>query len=92
LNLWLLGASVLLASNDSDDENHGASRRLLLWNEPLASLDLAFYEVADVAVRSWQDPSAARRFLERLDALGDDGGIIRADTALLTDASALAHD
>jgi hypothetical protein len=46
LNLWFLDASILLASEDPDDENHEDSRRLLVGSDPLATLDLAFYPTA----------------------------------------------
>jgi predicted nucleic acid-binding protein len=90
LNLWLLDASVVLASEDVDDEHHHDARRLLSGTDPLATLDLAFYEVANVAVRSWRDRSAGARLRQRLRAIADDGGLVRADEELLTDACALA--
>lgn len=90
MTLWLLDASVLLASEDADDENHLDARRLLGGDDPLATLDLAFYEVTNVAVRAWHDLSAARRLRERLAAVADDGGLARADVPLLADASLIA--
>jgi len=42
--LWLLDASILLTSEDTDDDHHRDSCRLLEGNDPLATLDLAFYE------------------------------------------------
>jgi predicted nucleic acid-binding protein len=92
LNLWLLDSSVLLASEDPDDENHGDARRLLGGSDPLATLDLAFYEVTNVAVRAWGDPSAAHRLRERVAAVADDGGLIRANAALIADAAAVAYE
>jgi predicted nucleic acid-binding protein len=92
LNLRLLDASVLLASEDVDDDHHSDARRLLSGDEPLATLDLAFYEVANVAVRVWQDLSAAQRLRERLAAVADDAGIVRADGELLANAAALADE
>lgn len=47
--MWLLDASVLLASEDRDDANHRDAVRLLSAPAPLSSLDLAHYEVANVA-------------------------------------------
>ena len=92
MTLWLLDASVLLSSEDPDDANHGDARRLLEGDDPLATLDLAFYEVANVAVRSWRDHSAAHRLRERVAAVADDGGLIRAETTLLASAEAIAEE
>lgn len=92
MNLWLLDASILLASEDPDDEHHGDSRRLLEGSDPLATLDLAFYEVTNVAVRSWRDQTAARRLRSRVTAVADDGGLVRADTQLLKSAAAIAEE
>lgn len=92
MNLWLLDSSVLLASEDPDDENHRDARRLLAGTDPLATLDIAFYEVTNVAVRAWRDLSAAHRLRERVAALADDGGLVRANADLIADAAALAHE
>ncbi|MDR0594281.1 MAG: PIN domain-containing protein [Bifidobacteriaceae bacterium] len=90
MKLQLLDASVLLASEDADDPNHAAARRLLEGAAPLATLDLAFYEVANVAVRSWHDQEAAGRLQARVAAIAEDGGVVRADLKLISDAAALA--
>ncbi len=92
MTLWFLDASTLLASEDPDDENHGDARRLLGGGDPLATLDLAFYEVTNVAMRAWRDPPAARRLRERVTAVADDGGLVRADEALIADAAAVADE
>jgi predicted nucleic acid-binding protein len=90
VTLWLLDASVLLASEDTDDAHHLAAVRLLRGEDPLATLDLAYYEVANVAVRAWGDEAAAGRLSQRLAALGEDGGLVRADATLLQDAAQTA--
>ncbi len=90
MNLWLLDASALLASEDPDDEHHDDCRRLLAGADPLATLDLAFYEVTNVALRSWHDHAAARRLQARVSALGDDAGLVRANARLLEDAAVIA--
>ncbi len=87
-----MDASVLLASEDADDENHRDARRLLGGGDSLATLDLAFYEVANVAVRAWRDHSAAHRLRERVAAVGSDGGIVRVEPSLLTDAVTIAEE
>ncbi len=92
MNLWLLDSSVLLASEDPDDENHRDARRLLRGSDRLATLDIAFYEVTNVAVRAWRDLLAARRLQERVVAVAGDGGLVRANADLIADAAALADE
>lgn len=92
MNLWLLDASVLLAAEDPDDDHHGDARWLLGFEDRLATLDLAFYEVTNVAVRAWHDQAAATRLQERVAALADDGGLSRADPSLISMATEIAAD
>ncbi|HUY08397.1 MAG TPA: PIN domain-containing protein [Candidatus Dormibacteraeota bacterium] len=92
MTLWLVDASVLLAREDLDDANHNQAVQLLAGPDPLATLDLAFYEVTNVAVRSWHDESAARRLCERISAVADDGGLVRADSQLLVNAALIAAE
>lgn len=92
MSLWLLDASVFLASEDPDDENHRDAARLLAGSDPLATIDLAYYEVTNVAIRAWRDLSAAHRLRERVKAVGDDGGLARADATLLEAAAAVADE
>jgi predicted nucleic acid-binding protein len=92
LNLWFLDSSVLLASEDPDDENHGDARQLLGGSDQLATLDLALYEVTNVAIRAWHDRSAAHRLRERVTAVADDGGLLRGTSALTSDAAAVADE
>jgi predicted nucleic acid-binding protein len=87
---WLLDASVMLAAEDSDDPNHADARILLEGPLPVATLDLAFYETTNVAIAAWSDAMAARRLRELIAAVADDGGLIRADPALLDTAAQLA--
>lgn len=87
---WLADASVLLAREDVDDAHHNYARALLEGPEPVATLDLAYYEVTNVAIRAWGDASAARRLRGLVAALGDDGGLVRADEALVAGAADLA--
>jgi predicted nucleic acid-binding protein len=92
LSLWVLDASVLLASENPDDVNHGDASQLLEGGDPLATLDLAFYEVTNVAIRSWQDHSAAHRLRERIAAVADDGGLIPVDASLIAHATTIAEE
>jgi predicted nucleic acid-binding protein len=92
VNVWFLDASILLASEDPDDEHHDDSRLLLTGADPLATLDLAFYEVTNVAVRSWRDQTAARRLQSRVTAVADDAGLVRVDARLLESATTIADE
>ena len=88
----LLDASVLLAAFDSEDDHHGPARRLLEDEETtLATLDLARYEVANVAVRAWRAPKSVASLLATVDRLADDGGVLTSTSALLTQAAELAE-
>jgi predicted nucleic acid-binding protein len=57
----------------------------------LATLDLARYEVANVAVRSWRDPASVPPLLAALDRIAEDGGLVVANNPLLRDAAELAE-
>jgi len=88
----LLDASVILAAFDSDDELHGPSQTLLADPEAtLATLDLARYEVANVAVRGWCELARVAPLLEAIDRISGDGGVMPSTTALLNRAAKLAE-
>lgn len=61
-------------------------------DNPIATLDLAYFEVANVAVRAWNDLAAADRLLARVAAIDEDGGVVRADVALLAVAAGIAAE
>jgi predicted nucleic acid-binding protein len=89
---FLLDASVLLAAFDPDDVHHESARVLLSDDEAtLATLDLARFEVANVAVRAWRAPELVAPLLATIDRLADDGGVFRSTDALLTRAAELAE-
>lgn len=87
---WLLDASVLLAREDVDDDQHDHARLLLERPDPIATLDLAYYEVTNVALRAWNDVAAARRLRSVVAALEADGGLVRCDEALIAATAELA--
>jgi len=64
---------------------------LLAGPAALATLDLAFYEVSNVAVRAWRDHGAARRLSGLVDAIAQDGGLVRVDATLVQHATAIAE-
>jgi predicted nucleic acid-binding protein len=89
----LLDASVILAAFDSDDDLHGPSRTLLGDPEvTLATLDLARYEVADVAIRAWRDLGRVAPLLEAIDRISGDGGVMSSTTDLLSRAAQVAEE
>lgn len=90
MTVWFVDASVLLAGEDADDDQHEAARQLLAGDATLATLDLAFYEVGNVAVRAWRDVQAAARLQGLVDAIAADGGLVRVDEALIAHAVRIA--
>ncbi len=90
MTLWFVDASVLLAREDVDDAQHEAACRLFAGNDALATLDLAYYEVGNVAVRAWRDARAAARLQALVSAIAADGGLVRADEPLIAHAVTVA--
>lgn len=86
-----LDASVLLAAEDSDDEQHQASLALLRTGA-LATLDLALYETTNVAIIRWQDQAAAARLRQRIWTIAELGTLIRIDPLLGDDIAQLAQE
>ena len=86
-----LDASVLLAAEDLDDPNHPAAAALLR-SGGLGTLELAAYEVTNVAEVRWRDPEAGRRLRERAWAVADLGALVRADRALADRTAELSRE
>ena len=87
----LLDASVLLAAFDPQDRHHEPARALLEDDEvTLATLDLARYEVTNVAVRAWRAPKSVTPLLAVVERLADDGGVLLSTDTLLTRAAEIA--
>lgn len=88
----LLDASVLLAAFDPEDDHHEPARTLLEDDEAtLATLDLARYEVVNVAVRAWRAPESVAPLLAAIERLADDGGVLTSTDTLLARAAELAE-
>jgi predicted nucleic acid-binding protein len=88
----LLDASVLLAAFDPEDDHHERARALLEDGKvTLATLDLARYEVTNVAVRAWRAPESVTPLLAVVERLADDGGVVPSTDTLLTRAAELAE-
>lgn len=92
MRLWFVDASVLLASEDLDEAHHTDAKRLLAGTDPLATLDLAYYEVTSVALGAWRDRSAVYRLHERVAAVAGDGGLFRGEASLLASAATIAEE
>jgi predicted nucleic acid-binding protein len=93
LSALVLDASTILAAFDRDDRNHKAAGALLADSEvTLVTLDLARYEVANVAIRAWRDPGLVPRLLETIDQIAGDGGVLGSSTVLLGRAAELAEE
>lgn len=86
MTFWFIDASVLLAREDADHDQHRAACELLAGNATLATLDLAYYEVGNVAIRAWRDVAAAARLQGLVAAIAADGGLVRADETLIAHA------
>jgi predicted nucleic acid-binding protein len=88
----LLDASILLAAFDPDDSNHDDAQALLEDDEvALATLDLARFEVTNVAVRAWRSPESVTPLLTAIERLADDGGVVPSTAALLSRAAEIAE-
>ena len=93
MSTLLLDASAILAAFDSEDDHYDAARAILGDSQvTLATLDLARYEVANVAFRAWRDPARVRDLLDAIERIADDGGVLASTSALLTRAAALAEE
>jgi predicted nucleic acid-binding protein len=93
LSTLLLDASVILAAFDSDDELHEPSQALLADPDvTLTTLDLARYEVANVAVRGWCEFARVAPLLEVIERVSGDGGVVPSTTTLLSRAAKLADE
>jgi predicted nucleic acid-binding protein len=91
--LTFLDASILLAAEDLDDAHHDASVALLKTGA-LSTLDLAIYEITNVAELRWRDRAASLRLRERVWAIAELGILVRVDQPLADRAAELArhHD
>lgn len=88
----ILDASVLLAAFDPEDNHHEPARALLKDDKvTLATLDLARYEVTNVAVRAWRAPKTVAALLATIEKLADDGGVLPSTDALLMRAAEIAE-
>lgn len=79
--------------SDSDDELREPARAMLADPEvTLATLDLARYEVASVAVRAWRSPDRVAPLLDAIERISGDGGVLASTTSLLARAAQLAEE
>jgi predicted nucleic acid-binding protein len=86
-----LDASVLLAAEDLDDAHHDASVALLRTGV-LSTLDLAIYEITNVAELRWRDRAASLRLRDRVWAIAELGVLVRVDHPLADRAAELVRE
>jgi predicted nucleic acid-binding protein len=92
LSAFILDASVILAAFDRDDALHEPARALLSARTvTLATLDLARYEVTNVAVRAWRAPKQVTPLLEAIERISSDGGVLLSTNMLLARAAQIAE-
>jgi predicted nucleic acid-binding protein len=93
LSTLFLDASVILAAFDRDDALHKPARTLLSdGSVTLATLDLARYDVTNVAIRAWRAPKLVSPLLEAIERISNDGGVLLSTNTLLTCAAQLAEE
>jgi predicted nucleic acid-binding protein len=93
LSTLLLDASVILAAFDRDDTLHKPARALLSDSAvTLATLDLARYEVTNVAIRAWRAPKRVSPLLEAIERISNDGGVLLSTNTLLARAAQVAEE
>jgi len=67
--MLLLDAGVWVAARDPDDRFHFAARGIVLdFSQPVAALDLTFYEIANVMASRKRQVGEARYLLRTLEA------------------------
>jgi predicted nucleic acid-binding protein len=93
LSTLLLDASVILAAFDRDDALHKPARALLSDSTvTLTTIDLARYEVTNVAIRAWRAPKLVLPLLEAIERISNDGGVLLSTDTLLNRAAQLAQE
>ncbi len=89
----LVDSSVILAAFDNDDNEYRASKALLENSSiTIATLDLARYEVVNVAIRAWKSPSEVAPLLAAIEQIAQDGGVVRSGSGLLASAASFASN
>lgn len=87
----VVDASVLLAAEDVNDGHHRASVSTL-QREQLATVDLAWYDVSNVADGVWADPATGDRLRARLGLIAAHGRMVIADTELAEHIAGLIRE
>lgn len=84
---------MVLAAFDRDDALHKRAKALLGDSAvTLTTLDLARYEVTNVAIRAWRAPKLVTPLLEAIERISDDGGVLLSTNTLLSRAAQLAEE
>lgn len=91
MNEYLIDASVFIAMIDQDDRNHRAAYELLAEsNHSVATIDLARYEVTNVATAAWRRPEESATLLALIETVRGDGGVVAPDIETFLDAADIA--
>lgn len=91
MNEYLIDASVFIAMIDQDDRNHRAAYELLAEsNHSVATIDLARYEVTNVATAAWRRPQECATLLGLIETVRGDGGVVAPDIETFLDAADIA--
>lgn len=92
MSTLLLDASTILAAFKEDERQHDAAAALLSdASFVLTTLELARYEVINVAVCNWGAPELVNALLSALEGIANDGGILSSSDVLLARAAELAE-
>jgi predicted nucleic acid-binding protein len=88
--VFLIDASVWVAARDPEDRFHAQAREIVLdFSQPVAAMDLTFYEVANVMGTRRKQPEEARYLLQVL-ATRCGGDIVTVDADLIDSALGLS--
>jgi predicted nucleic acid-binding protein len=89
---WFVDASVLIAARDTDDRHHEHAQQFIADTSGLWILDLARYEVTNIAIRRWGSEAESARLQRMIDVISEDGGLVRIDGDLAAHMTALARE
>ncbi len=88
----LVDSSAILAAFDPDDPHQEDALTILADGAlTLMTLDLARYEVTNVAVRAWRAPEVVGSLLAALERIEQDGGVVTSTGMFMSRAAEVAE-